>query len=144
MISLEGYYHLQLLINIASHLATTLKRQQLSSLAAIIFNTNCVDYNSDSHAAHLNYTFKAMGSQVLTRLRALLLRLLRLSTLLDYHNTEGTSATNPLNTVWREWLIHFPLEKNIVFQTVFPPFHTPLRSVVGPSHRRYYKSRRKQ
>lgn len=67
---------------------------QKFSLAAITLNTNRVDSNSDSQAAPLNYTFKAMGSQGLRRLSPVL-RLLRLSTLLGYHTTEGASATHP-------------------------------------------------
>lgn len=95
-ISQEDYYNLQLLINVASHLATTLNTQLLFSLAAIILDTNCADYNSHiamqiTRITHLKQT----GHQVLTRLRPVLLGLLHLSTLLDYHNTEGPSATNP-------------------------------------------------
>jgi len=49
----------------------------------MILNTNCVHCNADSHAAHLIHTFIAMGSQVLTRLRPVLLWLFALSTLLS-------------------------------------------------------------
>lgn len=72
------YYNLQLFINVAPHLATTVNMQQLFSLAAIILQRGCVAYLLDSCAAHLNY------SQGLPRLRLVLL---------EQFGTEGAPAT---------------------------------------------------